>query len=749
VINITKPSPKHLHMSKKLLFTVTTSLILSSAALAQNYLDKYLTDPLTYTTIGNSGNSVNQPRDLDFKPNSNELWVINKGSSQGGSVVIFYNAGLSGQTSQYRKDSHSGHFMIYSSAMAFSEIGEWAAVSEIQNTNSQSATFMGPGLWSSDTSIFARVFQNNWMNGYPLGSHLDMLHQSPFSMGIAHDSAKVYWVFDGYNGNICKYDYVADHGPGYDNHSAGKIWRYTDVPVVRQPNVPSHMVLDKATRWLYYVDGGTMMLKRMDTNTGTISGNLTPPASGSEPLAGYWSVTGAVKETIDTFTTQICGIDIWQDRLIVGDYTNGNIYMYDISGAVPLFMDTIITNQPGIMGLEVGNDGRIWFVNNTANTVVRIDPLPAVNNYEKDFYSTGFNQCTNSIAPSVLLSNNGSALLTSATINYLIDNGPINTLNWTGTLATGSSITVALPAITVTPGGHKLTAYVSSPNGVADENTANDAKDGSFRVIDVVSTLPFTEGFSTTTFPPTGWSYVNYNPNNYMKRVTNAGGFGNSAGALKMDHYSGQMDITGQIDYLLTPRINLSSATSGYTLEFSVAYAQYNTSTSEDLRVKVSTDCGATWSTIYSKSGNTLSTANPQTSAFTPNASQWRRESISLAAYAGQPDVIFMFETESNFGNNMYLDDIQIANTTSIDEQADALSFTVYPNPASAQLTISTQESLSEVVIVNLLGEVVMKTRPAGSSYSYSIDVSTLSKGTYFIHARAGEKSSVQKLVIH
>ncbi len=213
---------------------------------AQNFIDKYLTDPLVYTTIASSTNSINKPRDLDFKPNTNELWVVNYGGNNGGNVVILYGAGKPNQTSQYRKDSHTGHFMMYPSALAFSDNGEWGSTPEIKNTANANSTFMGPSLWSGDTSITARVCQNNWVTGYPLGSHLDMLHQSPFSMGIAADSLKIFWVFDGYNGNICKYDFNIDHSPGYDNHSAGKIWRYSDVAVVREVGVPSHMVLDRS-----------------------------------------------------------------------------------------------------------------------------------------------------------------------------------------------------------------------------------------------------------------------------------------------------------------------------------------------------------------------------------------------------------------------------------------------------------------------------------------------------------------------
>ena len=103
-------------------------------------IDRYLTDPLIYTNIVTSADQVNEPRDLDFKPNSNELWVMLKGGTDGGSMVIVHNAGLIGQTDEYRKDTHSSHFMVQASAMAFSDNGEWGAVSEIQNTNSNSPT---------------------------------------------------------------------------------------------------------------------------------------------------------------------------------------------------------------------------------------------------------------------------------------------------------------------------------------------------------------------------------------------------------------------------------------------------------------------------------------------------------------------------------------------------------------------------------------------------------------------------------
>jgi DNA-binding beta-propeller fold protein YncE len=745
-------------MNRRTLAVAVLSVV-TSALSAQNYADQYLTDPLTFTTIVNSSNNINQPRDLDFKPNTNELWVANLGGSTGSSVVIVYEAGTVSQSSQYRKDTHSSHFMRNCSAIAFSDdIGQWACVSEVQATASPPSTFMGPALWSQDTAIFARAFQNNWVNGLPLGSHYDMLHQSPFAMGIAHDSARAYWVADGHNGNICKYDFVSDHGPGYEDHSAGVIYRYSDVTFSRVANVPGHMILDKVTGWLYYVDSGTKTLHRMNTNTGTVAGPLTVPSTANEPLAGYWNITGAVQEVIDTFTTQICGIDLYNDRMIVGDYTNGNIYLYDVSGANPIFMDTIITGQPGMEGIKFGPDGKIWFVNNTANTVVRIDPLPAINdasiqvisspatmNFVTGFYSTAFNTCASSVAPTA----------DSVVINFSYDNGPITSYTWVGTLAAGASTTINLPAASPGQGEHLLSVFTSNPNGTPDGNPANDRKDGSFRLLNPIASIPFSEGFGSSQFPPAGWSYVHYNPNNEMTRVTNTGGFGNSSECMKMDHYSGAEDITGQRDHLLTPEIDLSTATSGTTLEFSVAYSQYNSSSMDRLYVKVSTDCGLTWTTLYNQAGALLATTTIHTNAYNaPLSSEWRRESIDLISYLGQPNVIFKFETESNYGNNMFIDDVQIMNTTAINEENAASSVNVFPSPVNTMCVVETHISNAEgavLSVTNMLGEVVHFEYVNGvSNGRFELDMSKYSDGTYFIHVEADNSASfAKKVTVH
>ena len=170
---------------------IQTSLALTmQLTFGQNIIDSYLIQANNTTTMrGDSSDGLHRPRDLDFHSSperENELWVIKEVSAifdgtNGGSTVTYYNAGSESQWADYRKDSFSAHFMHTASAIAFSENGTFANALDVQDANNNSGGyFSGCTLWDSDTSIYARVYQN----GPLLGIHWDMIHQSPYSIGI-------------------------------------------------------------------------------------------------------------------------------------------------------------------------------------------------------------------------------------------------------------------------------------------------------------------------------------------------------------------------------------------------------------------------------------------------------------------------------------------------------------------------------------------------------------------------------------
>lgn len=116
-------------------------------------------------------------------------------------------------------------------------------------------------------------------------------------------------------------------------------------------------------------------------------------------------------------------------------------------------------------------------------------------------------------------------------------------------------------------------------------------------------------------------------------------------------------NATGKVDRLRR-FIDLSNMDEA-KLTFDVAYARYNASRSDRLRVLVVT-CNGPEEVVYDKAGSVLATVPDQSALFTPaDCSQWRNECVNLSAYAGKT-VELVFENISGYGNKLYLDNIHI-----------------------------------------------------------------------------------------
>ncbi len=335
--------------------------------------DAYLFSPPSFTMIADDDDDLLVPRDLDFHPDRsrNELWVLNKDVAQtGGSTVRFFNPGEEDMTFLWQRDPASRHFLSLPTAIAMGDNGNFATCPGIFDANQNGGDpFTGPTLWSADPAIYA---QNQFG---PLGSHLDMLHVNPESQGIAHDFWNRFWLVDGYNGDIVMNDFREDHTPGQDFHGDARIRRYDSFTVTRDPNnhVVSHCVLDKATGWLYVVDNGGQRVLRMNTRTGTNAG-----AASYGPWESYVEYSRYInyewEVIISSGLVSPAGIDLIGDHLVVSDHATGDIVIYDKSGAVVTEEGRIATGAAGIMGIKVGPDGRIWYVNATTHQLVRMEP---------------------------------------------------------------------------------------------------------------------------------------------------------------------------------------------------------------------------------------------------------------------------------------------------------------------------------------------------------------------------------------
>lgn len=360
--------------------------------------------------------------------------------------------------------------------------------------------------------------------------------------------------------------------------------------------------------------------------------------------------------------------------------------------------------------------------------------------------SPGSFACGTSFTPVVTIRNYGSSPLTSCTINYQVDANPVQTYNWTGNLASLATTQVTLPSITVALGTHTFTSSTSNPNGVADGNTVNDQKTTIFNAVSNMN-LPYTEGIQNTL--PSSNIGVDNPDNSTTWTKSTPGGFGNSSHSAKMDCYN--YATTGEKDYLIIPPMDFSSSSS-LSMTFNVAYRPYNATYYEKLDVEISTDCGNSWTNVYSKQSTVLATASASTSAFTPTSSQWRTETINLNTYAGQASVMARFICTNGYGNNLYIDDINISGTTGEIDKVDISKYiSIFPSPTNGNVYINISSAITEDVnlkVINALGEVVSE-KAKISSKEINLDLSENPSGMYFIEVTSSEGMSIQKIMLN
>ena len=290
-----------------------------------------------------------------------ELWVVDQSDN---SVFIVTGAGTAEVASTKKRDPAAGHFMDRPTGMAFAADGTWGTCGETDNSQNGSTDFMGPAVFSSDPAIFARSTPGG------LGSHLDMLHDSPFCMGIVHETANRYWAFDGMHGAAVRYDFHMFHEPGGDDHSDGEINVYGDGALLRAEGIPSHLALDASTSLLYIADTGNKRVAVLDTTKGT-------------PGAELDSLESVVPVQMDgvTFTDLVpagtleapSGVALADQILYVSDNATGRISAYTLGGQLVRTLDTGIATG-GAGALVVGPDGKLYISDLGAARIYRLDP---------------------------------------------------------------------------------------------------------------------------------------------------------------------------------------------------------------------------------------------------------------------------------------------------------------------------------------------------------------------------------------
>lgn len=321
--------------------------------------------------------------------------------------------------------------------------------------------------------------------------------------------------------------------------------------------------------------------------------------------------------------------------------------------------------------------------------------------------------------------------------------------NWTFSGGTPATSTDQNPSVTyASPGVYEV--KLTSSNAVG----TNSKTRTSFIIITAAKNLPLTEGFENATFPPLDWSVNNIDYDSiFWKRTSVCGGFGKSSSCMVFDNYD--QDPGGKRDEINTPEFNFT-AIKKPVLKFDVAYVRADSIFTDSLAILVTKDCGATFTQVYLKGGKGLATVNTDQGSpkFVPTSSQWRTDSVDLSPYAGQANVMVVFQNRGHYAQPLYIDNINITGTTttSIDALNEAYELYLAPNPTSGavELSFTTADATDITVAVNnILGQTISNELIKGSTNNirHSLDLSNQQAGVYVVSITYGSTKIVRKII--
>ncbi|MCK6691696.1 MAG: S8 family serine peptidase, partial [Thermoanaerobaculia bacterium] len=172
----------------------------------------------------------------------------------------------------------------------------------------------------------------------------------------------------------------------------------------------------------------------------------------------------------------------------------------------------------------------------------------------------------------------------------------------------------------------------------------------------------FTQSFKSAAFPPDGWKLENPDGEITWARtnfdVVGANGQNTRAVFLNCYNYHER----GALDYLYLPPLDLTDLKNPGVV-FDLSHTIYEAAFSEELRVEVFPDCdlSAAPTVVWVKNDPDLTTTPAFPGFFTPDDPEdWRHEGASLKKFEGQR-VLIRFVSTNDFGNNLYLNNIGIA----------------------------------------------------------------------------------------
>lgn len=354
--------------------------------------------------------------------------------------------------------------------------------------------------------------------------------------------------------------------------------------------------------------------------------------------------------------------------------------------------------------------------------------------------------CSSSYRPVVTIRNAGSAAITSLTISARFGTGTPVVTNWTGNLASLASTNITLNVMNLSPGTNaNLTIYTSNPNGSTDQRLANDTTRIDAVVLPV-GIVPLTEGFESTGFPPSLWQLLNPDNDFTWQRTTSAAKTG--VASMYINNFDNYNNPTQ--DFMYSPLVEVRGKDSAF-LTFEIAAAMFKDPfqagvDTDTLEVFVTDDCGLTMRSVYKKWGRSLITTGNIAieDSFVPNAGEWRKDSVFLGDFSGatQQYIQVVFRNTANYGNNIYIDDINIK-VRDVNPNLLKKGVMITPNPFKEKFSLQYYDppaNIEYINVYNAVGQLVWQKRialdrpgPIATPAYQEINLAGMSSGIYTV----------------
>lgn len=359
-------------------------------------------------------------------------------------------------------------------------------------------------------------------------------------------------------------------------------------------------------------------------------------------------------------------------------------------------------------------------------------------------------ECAEPVTPVATIKNAGFSTITGFTVSYQVGNGSLNQTTVTGvSLAPDATMNVPLSVFTPAGGNQTITVFTSAPvssSGTGDESPINDTLRKSFFVTGKVS-LPISEGFENSTFPPSGWSVEDPDGDITWQRNSSAAKTGTAS--LFINNYNASS--TGTTDNFVSSVITGTSAFDSIYVSFDYAYSAGNSvSQSDTLELRVTTDCGQTFTTVWKKYGTDLQTVTGYQPNFVPSNTGWQNVKLNLFKDVGSNNFQLYFVFNGNKQNNLYIDNINLFGI-SVPARLKQQGYLIYPNPFHHQFIIRNYEvpvTLQSARIYNSAGQLVWAKDYYGKAYTLmNVDFDGPPPGVYILKLFYNEKTVIQKIV--